>query len=143
MGINGSIRIYYVRQSRARQRQLTAARQLSARGAVRVCRDYTCSWVTLTSMASVEADERLDHQHHYLPQTSSMAQRPTEKSLSPQIGETSDFQRHWASKVFTISKVGQIMEFNIYELLYPYCGCELFACLYQVRIVSQGVEPFH
>jgi hypothetical protein len=109
----GSMRMYCVRHSRAQLRQLTAARQFSSRGAVRVCNDYTCSRVTLTSMANVQRDEWLDHQHHYLPQMSSMALRPTEEGLSPQIGETSAFQRHWASKVFTICKVGQIMELTI------------------------------
>jgi hypothetical protein len=92
MGSSGSMRMYCVRHSRARRRQLTAARQFSSKGAVRVWNYYTCSRVTLTSTASVQRDERIDHQHHYLPQTSRMAQRPTEECLSPQIGETSAFR---------------------------------------------------
>jgi hypothetical protein len=143
MGINGSMRMYCVRHSRTRLRQLTAARPFSSRGAVRVCNAYTCSRVTLTSMASVQRDERLGHQHHYLPQTSSMAQRPTEEGLSTQIGETSAFQRHWASKGFAICKVGQTMELTIYKLLYPYCECELCVCHDQARIVNEGFDLFH
>jgi hypothetical protein len=98
-GINGSMRMYYVRHSRARLCQLMAARLFSSRCAVHLCSDYVCSRVTLTSLASVHRDEQLDHQHNNLPQTGSMAQRPSEEDLRPQIGETSAFRKHWASKV--------------------------------------------